>query len=231
MSRYTHWKSWDVEDFAEVSNSSALYFSKIFKQFLKGDQIPKKILEIGYGNGEFLGWCRQSGHQVSGIEVDQVLVERAQAKGFDVGVSLDAMPTHNFDAIFLFDVLEHVPQDQIESFMLNLHDRLSEGGRVVVRTPNGASPLGLANQHGDPTHITVVTTTKIHFWSGATGFRVIYSGRDLYPVYDGRLLKVPGRLIKIVLRSLIEKVLRFIFSPQSYGVLSANLLSVLVKGR
>lgn len=230
MSRYTQWKSWDIKDFAIVPESSARYFAKIFNQFFKDDGIAKNILEIGYGNGEFLGWCRQSGHQVSGIEADQGLVERARVNGFDVGDSLEVFPELQFDAIFLFDVLEHIPQDQIESFLLSLHERLNQGGKVVVRTPNGASPLGLANQHGDPTHITVVTTTKIHFWSGATGFRVIYSGRDLYPVYDGRLLKVPGRLIKIVLRSLIEKVLRFIFSPQSYGVLSANLLSVLVKG-
>ena len=231
MSRYTQWKSWDVKDFAVVPESSARYFAKIFNQFFKDDGIAKNILEIGYGNGEFLGWCRQNGHQVSGIEADQGLVERARVNGFDVGDSLEAFPKRQFDAIFLFDVLEHIPQDQIESFLLSLHEHLNTVGKVVVRTPNGASPLGLANQHGDPTHITVVTTSKIHFWSGITGFEVTYSGRDLFPIYDGRLLKVPGRLIKIVLRNAVEKCIRFIFAPQSYGVLSANLLTVLVKGR
>ncbi len=229
MSSYTQWKSWDVADFGVVPDAAACYYAKIFDQFFKGDRLPARILEVGYGNGVFLGWCRLSGYDVSGIEAEQGLIERASKAGFNIYNDIERVPNGSLDAIFLFDVLEHIPQDLIASFLLKLNGVLKQGGAVVIRTPNGASPLGLANQHGDPTHVTVVTTTKIHFWAAGVGFDVAYSGRDLFPIYDGRLLKVPGRLIKLVLRNFIERVFRFVFSPQSSGALSANLLTVLIK--
>lgn len=228
MSRYTKWKSWDVKDFAVTSVTSASYFSLIFSRFFKGRR-PINILEIGYGNGEFLGWCRQAGFEVSGVEADSTLVMRARDNGFKVYTSLDEIKSTSLDVIFLFDVLEHIPQDEIEAFLEKSNGLLRGGGRIVIRTPNAGSPLGLANQYGDPTHVTAVTSTKLHFWAEAVGLEVLYSGRDLYPVYNGRLSKLPSRFLKLALSALIEKIFRFVFAPQSSGVLSANLLSVLVK--
>ena len=154
---------------------------------------------------------------------------RAEDKGFQVYDSLDNVKVTSLDAIFLFDVLEHIPQNEIEVFLRKLSHLLRNGGSLVIRTPNGGSPLGLANQHGDPTHVTVVTSTKLHFLAASAGLDVLYSGRDLYPVYNGCLSKLPSRFIKLALSTLIEKIFRFIFSPQSAGVLSANLLTILVK--
>lgn len=228
MSRYTQWKSWGDEKFGVVSETSKYYFSSIFAKFLKDHQ-QLNILEVGFGNGEFLGWCRQKGFSVSGIEADATLVDRATSDGFNVYTSLDEVPHGSLDAIFLFDVLEHIVQDEIESFLQVLSNLLKRDGKILLRVPNGGSPLGLANQYGDPTHLTVVTSTKLNFWAESAGLKIDYSGRDLFPIYDGRVKKIPGRLLKKILRNLVERLFRFIFSPQSSGCLSANLLSVLRK--
>src|SRR5688572_23382443 len=38
------------------------------------------VLELGFGNGEFLDWCRMARHRVCGVELIPELVERARAK-------------------------------------------------------------------------------------------------------------------------------------------------------
>ena len=229
MGRYAQWKAWEEADFALVSDGNAYYYRKIFNQFLNGYKSSRNILEIGYGNGEFLGWCRREGFQASGIEKDQILIDRAKKIGFVIYPDIDNVPMDSLDLIFLFDVFEHIPEDQAVPFLIKLAKTLTKNGRIVIRTPNGASPLGLRNQHGDPTHVNVVTATKLHFWAGNSALNIIYSGPDVFPIYNGRIIKLPSRLLKIFLRRFIERVLGFIFSIHASEFLAPNLLTVINK--
>ncbi len=231
MGRYAQWKAWEESGFAIISKGNAHYYSKIFNRYLNGNISSRDVLEIGYGNGEFLGWCRQEGFRASGIEKDQVLIERANNNGFVVYPDLDSVPMDSFDLIFLFDVLEHIHEDEAVPFLIKLNRVLREKGRIVIRTPNGASPFGLRNQYGDPTHVNVVTATKLHFWAGLAGLNIIYSGPDVFPIYNGRIIKVPSRLLKIFLRKLIERMLGFIFSIHATEFLAPNLLTVINKNQ
>jgi len=54
-----------------------------------------------------------------------------------------------------------------------------------------------------------------------------YKGRDIYLIHNGKKIKVPIRMLKRILQLLIERLVRWIFSPQSKGFLSANSLYVL----
>jgi len=227
MQNYEDWKNWKDEDFGKATPEDDAYFSKIRKTFNLNNNL--RVLEIGFGNGNFLNYCKNNNWDVCGVEIIPTLVDRALKAGFLAVDSIDSIPNKTFDLIVCFDVLEHIEPKEVVNFLKKIKDLLNLDGSLIVRTPNGASPLGLANQYGDVTHVNVVTATKIGYWSNNVGLELRYQNGDVYPIYNGRILKVPTRMIKKILQLLIERLLRWIFSPQSKGFLSANSLFLIKK--
>lgn len=161
------------------------------------------------------------------------LVERARKQGYaayaSVGALLTDRPATPFDGVFLFDVLEHLSEEQIRELLTQLAQCTGAGSVVALRFPNGGGPLGLANQHGDPTHQTALTASKLEFFLQGSAWQLQSCRGDVFAVWNGRLGKWPHRAMALLLRGLIEKLFRLIYFPQSRGVLSANLLAVLKK--
>ncbi len=224
---YTEWKSWRSEDFGQPTPQARAYFDALWRRFVGKRHVPPRVLEVGFGNGQFLGWCRQRGLAVSGIETGEAPLVRARDAGFDCAESLDALDGDAFDLIVLFDVLEHLQESRITSFLGDLAKRLSADGRIILRTPNGGSPFGLNHQHGDPTHASILTANKLKFLCARAGLTIDYCGKDLRPLRPGPLVKLPVRVLRALLHQFFERLVRFVFAPQPRGVLSANLLAVL----
>lgn len=227
MQEYEDWKNWKNEDFGKTAPEDNAYFSKIRKKFELNDNLT--VLEIGFGNGNFLNYCKQNNWDVCGVEVIQELLDRATSAGFSVYDGVDKIQNKTFDLIVCFDVLEHIEQKAVVDFLKKINNILNDNGSLIIRTPNGASPLGLANQHGDITHVNIVTTTKIEYWCNSAGLVLKYQDGDIYPIYNGKIAKSPVRIIKRLLQLLTERLLRWIFSPQSKGFLSANSLFLIKK--
>ncbi len=224
---YTEWKSWRSEDFGHPTAQASAYFDALWRRFVSESPATPRVLDVGFGNGQFLGWCRQRGMPVFGIETAEALLARARAAGFDCAESPDAMHGKPFDLIVLFDVLEHLPESRIAPFLDSLARRLSPDGLIILRTPNGGSPFGLHHQHGDPTHASILTASKLKFLCARVGLTLSYCGKDLRPLRAGPLWKLPARMLRALLYQLSERLVRFVFAPQPRGVLSANLLAVL----
>lgn len=225
MTKYTDWKNWESNKFGKFNAEQNIYYKKIISNV----SATKEILEIGYGNGSFLGWCKQKKINVYGVETDTDLLKRAKKNGFTVFQSIKKIKSKQFDLIVLLDVLEHIPQNKILNFMKQLNNLLKINGHIIIRVPNGSSPFGLTNQHGDITHVSIINAAKLDYWSKLLQLKIVYCGADLTPIYNGHLLKTPSRFLKKVLYIILEKIVRYIFSPQSKGVLSANLLCLLKK--
>ena len=106
---------------------------------------------------------------------------------------------------------------------------LKSNGEFIFRTPNGSSPLGLANQHGDVTHCNIVTLPKLDYWCCNSGLKVIFYRGDIRPfIFRHNILKMPSRLMRLFFHVLTEKFIRTI-SSQSKGILSSNLEVVIRK--
>jgi 2-polyprenyl-3-methyl-5-hydroxy-6-metoxy-1,4-benzoquinol methylase len=228
MQKYHDWKNWRSINFASASKEEILYFSKLRKKFNLGHNL--EVLEVGFGNGSFLDFSKSIGWNISGVELIPALIDRASQNGFKAFDSIyDVKALNNYDLIVAFDVLEHIEQDQVQNFFEKLRSLLNTKGVIIIRVPNGSSPFGLSNQHGDITHQSVITESKMDYWANCVNLEINYKGGDIYLIYNGKKIKAPVRVLKRLLQLIIERLIRWIFAPQSKGFLSSNSMYVLSK--
>ena len=225
---YINWKNWNSDLFGKTSKLEEAYFGNIIKM-LRLKKSPK-ILEVGFGNGAFLGYLTKKNFNCEGVESNQNLVNLALKNNYSAYQSFSEIDKNNkYDLIVLFDVIEHIPLENIEDFLKDLSIYLNDSGSIFMRFPNGGSPLGLANQHGDVTHCNIITISKLNYWCYNLNLRVVLSkGDDLPFIFKHNYLKMPSRIFRIIFYKLVERIIRII-SNQSKGVLSSNLQVIIKK--
>jgi 2-polyprenyl-3-methyl-5-hydroxy-6-metoxy-1,4-benzoquinol methylase len=119
-----------------------------------------RVLEIGFGDGQFLRWCTGQGHHVTGVEIVPALVARAREIGIDClpgPVDETTLGKRQFDAIVAFDVFEHMTFEEIAAFFEHSKANLAPDGFYMLRFPNGASPFGYSYQASDITHKSILS--------------------------------------------------------------------------
>lgn len=203
-SDYARWKGWDPRRFGVVKSRDANYFAWHVARAVGRGRRGLKILEIGFGNGVFLGWARAQQHAVVGTEIDKTLVLLAHQAGFGAANSVDELATHGpWDLIIGFDVLEHVPPEAIAEFLRGLLRHLAPQGRMLFRFPNGESPFGLIRQYRDQTHVHVLGASRMRQIAPPLGLCVTHCG-DALPWYARRWRSMPTAIVGAALRALLE---------------------------
>lgn len=175
-SNYVDWKGWvDETPFGFLDRGESKYFDSELKDVLPQASDIRDVLEIGYGNGAFLSYARSRGWNVTGTELDPLLVEAGRRADFTVvpADEMDSVPGHSFDLIAVFDVLEHIPQQAIPDLLVTLSKKLRPGGRILFRFPNADSWLGNPLQNGDSTHVTAIGYLKMTYFALQSGLEVV----------------------------------------------------------
>jgi SAM-dependent methyltransferase len=172
---YSDWKGWGTESvFATPDTGEADLFRRELREVVRSTTIHD-VLEVGYGNGSFLAYCRDRGWNVTGAELLPELREAATHAGFPVVAddAVDTLPEESFDLVAAFDVFEHISPEHSIEFLRTLARRLRPGGHILLRYPNADSWLGNAFQHGDPTHVNAIGTLKLDFYAAQAGLDVV----------------------------------------------------------
>ena len=120
----------------EIKKFRLKQFNNFVKKFfLKG----KKVIEIGCGQGEYLGILDQLGIQAFGLEYSKKNVKECIKKGLKVqkgflekeNYKLEKAP---FDGFFMLSFLEHLPDPN--STLRGIYNNLKENAVGFVEVPN-----------------------------------------------------------------------------------------------
>jgi len=205
-----------------------------------------RLLDVGCAAGAFLVAMRErKGWQVQGVEVSaetaQVARERHGLEVFAGTLEEAAFPDDHFDAVTMWDVLEHV-HDPVAT-LREIRRILKPGGVLVVRVPNLAS--WDARLFGDcwagldaPRHLYVFTPQTLAAVEGSAGLRPVARSTNIggYMIFalDVRFWmtahKFPGRLRWLVGKALYNPISRVLsvpfFAPSSRAGSGPLLVSI-----
>lgn len=112
-------------------------FEKIFTEIYKNGYKPKKVLDIGASDGEFLFVAKKKGLDVFGVEPNETTANIANSNGLNVfcGFIEDChFDKKSFDLLRLGDVLEH--SNDPSKLMSLCSEFLVSGGLIVISIPN-----------------------------------------------------------------------------------------------
>jgi hypothetical protein len=205
---YETWKQWN-RLFEPSADDIAVYQRELSGCRLAGGE----VLEIGFGAGGFLAWAQSQGANVAGVEIIEPLVAAARERGIPLlppaFEEVAAAHAGRFDTIVALDVFEHFTLAQIATRLNAAETMLAPGGHLVLRFPNAQSPFGLAPQHGDPTHLSALSSGVFEQLIQGTGFAVVRYGDAARPPGQGlhRLI----RLARASVRGLVGAILGFAY--------------------
>lgn len=156
-----------------------------------------RFLEVGCGPGFFLDAMRHQGWEVQGLEISAFAVQHATERlGLPVVLgSLEGghFPGGSFDAAFLGDVLEHLPEP-LTSLEI-LRSWLKPGGALVVAVPSTmnllSAKLGLFVYRArgrfktlriPPYHLFEYTPASLRGTLGRSGLEVVEIRQSAVPI-------------------------------------------------
>lgn len=98
----------------------------------------KKILEVGCATGEFCYLAQRKGAKVSGIDISSDIIDIAKRRYKDINFregTIEDIPSGEiYDAIFAFEVIEHVISPK--RFFESVKSHLTSDGMFILSTPN-----------------------------------------------------------------------------------------------
>jgi SAM-dependent methyltransferase len=224
---YLQWKGWAAEEFGRYTAAESLYFSA---ELDRAGIRSGRILELGFGNGGFAAWAKDSGRfEYHGIEADSELIARARSAGFSASEKEGWINEGAFDAIIAFDVLEHIPMSELPRLLKSICTSLRNGGVFLARFPSGDSPFARHTQHGDITHCTVIGAGIVNQLAQQSDLDPIQVRSPAFPVRGLGAWTLLRRSCVVILRSIISGILRIAFFDNVPQVITANMVIVLRK--
>lgn len=165
---------------------------------------PRKLLEVGCGDGRLMAELLESSSlDVTGIDIDERAVLFARAFNFDNRARIHAgdireLADGGFDGAVAMEVIEHIPDSELQSIMRAIWERTDPGAFFLVTVPTTNTPvtpahfrhydLDLLQQHLNP-YFSIDRSRFLHRPGLRERiFRKIAMNR-LYLLNDQRLLR------------------------------------------
>jgi 2-polyprenyl-3-methyl-5-hydroxy-6-metoxy-1,4-benzoquinol methylase len=135
-------------DWGIIRLYSRIRFSILRQPFLEeiGQYLPQngRILDLGCGFGLFSLYFALTapGRSIVGIELDRRRVEYARASAkrlgltnarYECGDAVGWRSNEVFDAIYLLDLIHHLPVEDVPGFLEVIRSRLRPGGILLVK--------------------------------------------------------------------------------------------------
>jgi trans-aconitate methyltransferase len=141
-----------------------------------------KILDFGCGVGFFLEGLKSfhSG-ELTGYDISQWALNECKRKNLDVIFSIQEMLTQTYNLAWFLDVLEHMPEHEINEVLSKLSTDL-----IAVRIPvslNEGEAFHLEVSNNDETHITCHSKEWWNLRFHKFGYKLFFTF-NLASIYD-----------------------------------------------
>jgi SAM-dependent methyltransferase len=172
----------------EDANQEALVFEYYFRGWLP-ERADSAICDLGCGDGGLLRLLAARGYrELTGVDVSPEQLGRARGTAArlirgDALEHLDGAPGR-YDLLIARDLVEHLSKDELLRFLALARAALRPGGRLVVQTPNGDSPLAGSVRYGDLTHELCLTPELARRLLAHAGFQG-FEAREAGPIPSG----------------------------------------------
>lgn len=104
---------------------------------------PQSVLEVGCGDGYFLGNLPKSIPVRIGVDLSSKAI--AFAKAFNPHCTFYSQNAadlkETFDIVAAIEVLEHIPDESVSEFLNVLSSKVNDEGKVVISVPTVVTPL------------------------------------------------------------------------------------------
>ena len=164
----------DYFDFENYFRGDRELIKERQKEYLPYFAGKKAVLDLGCGRGEFLELLRENDIPAKGVDLYDEFVIYCQGRGLDV-TEADAISylsqIESADGIFAGQLVEHLSLGQIIELCRLAHEKLEEGGCLILETPN---PMSLAIYthafYMDPSHQKPVHPYTLQYLAQKAGF-------------------------------------------------------------
>jgi len=231
---YIEWKDWDDATFGQFTKLDRVYYAA---ETSITAQSPLRLLEIGFGNGSFLGWIKSLGGEIFGVETSARLNARARDffRSDCFFEDLHDPRLNRFEGhlthVVAFDVIEHISAEHLPSLLERIRDLLSDEGRLILRFPNGDSPFGRMIQHGDPTHVTTMGRHKLAYLARNAGLSVVEIRAPALPLHGVGFASLVKRAGVKLGRYFFERLLSILYYGGQRIALDSNYVAILARSR
>ena len=120
----------------------------------------QSILDIGCGLAMFLEKLSGHGKKLNGIDISELTIQKAKEILKEKNIK-DITLSHfngnpntifnlkDYDAIFLNDVLHHIPAKDQSDFLKKIYKRMKKGSQFIIKDIDASNPLVIFNKIHD----------------------------------------------------------------------------------
>ncbi len=167
------------DDYASVQKALAPLFGRRMRAIRDRLGGSGHLLDFGCAAGYFLDAANAAGWQADGVEVSPVMAALATKVNRLVVRSSADLPDRLYDAVTLWEVVEHL-RDPL-GVLRDLRKRLRSGGMIALSTPNTGNWMAVADPTGwegfrPPSHLTYFTRDTLKELLEAAGFGEVTIG-------------------------------------------------------
>jgi 2-polyprenyl-3-methyl-5-hydroxy-6-metoxy-1,4-benzoquinol methylase len=135
----------------------------------------ESVLDLGCGRGEFVELLAQRDVPVIGVDSNEDMIAFCKSRGLpvlhgDLFEQLAVQEDGSLGGIFISQVVEHLPSDQVWKLIRRCAAKLKDHGVLLLETINPHCPDGMGWFYLDPTHVRPYPPQLLAFLCQQAGF-------------------------------------------------------------